>query len=115
MKPHETVSKIKLRTLDGHASFEPTKIVRFEADKNYVLLYQIDQPKPERIHYRFVDIEKFIVDNEMIQFFKCHRSHIVNLDHIKRFKEKARTLVTEQGEIPISEDRLDDFRDIFCS
>jgi hypothetical protein len=66
MKPHETIPKIKLKTLDGHASFEPTKIVRFEADKNYVLLYQIEQPKPERFHYKFVDIERLIVDNELI-------------------------------------------------
>jgi two-component system, LytTR family, response regulator len=114
MKPHETISKIKLKAANGLTPFEPARIVHFKADGNYVLVYEADKLKPVKTQHKLKDIEELIVEKDLVQFFKCHRSHIVNLDHILRFNEKARILITEHGEIPLSEELLDDFKDIFC-
>ena len=104
--------ELSLRTIDGHIFLNSSEIVRFEADRNYTLLYLLNQALPERLSCSFSDIEKRLKTNK--QFYKCHRSHIVNLTYIKKFKDKAHYLQTEHGEVPVSESYLHDFKELFC-
>ncbi len=53
-----------------------------------------------------------IGDNAVL--FRCHRSHIVNLKYLVQFKEKPRILVTQKGEIPISENFVKEFKEFWC-
>ena len=49
------------------------------------------------------------------QFFRCHRSHIVNLDHIESTKGNSQGLVIRLGEdleIPIARSRIKEFREL---
>jgi DNA-binding LytR/AlgR family response regulator len=105
------INEISLKTVEGYSFFKYQEIVRFEAYHRYTWIYVIKKDKPQIVYHKFSEVEEKIDDES---FFKCQRSHIVNIHHVKHFNTKDSLLITENGEVPISEGHVKEFKDRYC-
>jgi two-component system, LytTR family, response regulator len=99
------------KTIDGYCFAEIHDIVRFEADRNYTFMFVNQVDKPIKLLYNISKIEVMMQDYNV--FFKCHRSHIVNVLHIHRFIEKTNELITGKGKVQLSESHTQNFKSLF--
>jgi two-component system LytT family response regulator len=85
--------KITLMDSNGFVVIEIREIIKLEANGNYTNLYLVGHRKLTycRILKEFVDLL-----GDRPDFFRTHRSYLVNLAHVKSF--------TNQGIIKLSED-----------
>jgi Response regulator of the LytR/AlgR family len=104
--------EFSFKTVNGFDFFTCDKIVRFKADGDFSLVYELHKENPVRVLLTFKDLEEKI--SECNCFFKCHRSHIINVWYILHFVVKTNTIVMVQGEVPLAETYADDFKDRFC-
>ncbi|MDP4207394.1 MAG: LytTR family DNA-binding domain-containing protein [Bacteroidota bacterium] len=96
-----TLKPLVIKTCGGYEYFDYKEVIRFQAEGNNTLVYIINRDSPLRVLYNLSDIEQKHVHPV---FFRCHRSHIVNLQHLVKFNDKSRQLVLA-GEhiVPVSE------------
>jgi two-component system LytT family response regulator len=75
------LNKIAIPTIEGLLFYDINNIIHLEAQSNYTLLYFVDQTKlmASRTLKEFEDILPRDI------FFRLHNSHIINLQHIKRY------------------------------
>ena len=102
--------KIPLKTISGYEFLNIKDIIRIESIRNNCMVYYIGSEKPLRVISNLIQVEDLI---EKKCFFRSHRSHLVNMDHVVRFIEKERKLVTANGDAFIAEDRLKEFKTRF--
>jgi two-component system LytT family response regulator len=90
----------------SHGTIFPhrSEIIRFQGGHNCVYLFLTTSEKPVRILHKLRDIEVLCSD-----FFCCHKSHVINLDHVTKYEKKARRITTTNGIVPIAEKKLKDF------
>ena len=103
---------LTLKTAEGYVFVDMCEIVRLEAERNHTLLFLTFQQTHIRLALNITEFEKKLPSN--ICLFRCHRSHIVNIKHIKQYKEKTRSLITINGEVPISESNIKEFKEFLC-
>lgn len=88
------LKKFALPTGEGIQMVAPQEIVRCEADNNYTLVFMKDGArivlsKPLKF------MEELLPEND---FFRCHQSHLFNLNYLKQFsKQDGGTVVLENG------------------
>lgn len=104
-------NKIVFKSTDGYVFVELGEIIRFEADRNYTLLYTTLKLSHFKLTINVTEVLKIIPSNTHL--FHCHRSHIVNLTHLVQYKEKNKILVTMSGEVPIAESKIRLFKEIW--
>lgn len=97
------LDKIPLKTVQGYDFVSFSEIIRIEAVHNNCNIFLLENEKALKVLCNMIHIESFLLTP---YFFRCHRSHIVNMNHVLRFIEKDRKLITINGEVPISEDRI---------
>lgn len=76
------ISKIAVPTNDSYVFVALREILRLEARGNYTCIYTADGSK----HISSRNIKQY---DEMLpekQFFRIHNSHIVNLEHVKKYR-----------------------------
>jgi two-component system LytT family response regulator len=109
IKPSKDLS---FETAEGYILLNFSDIVRFEAEHNCSRVYLLHSGEPKKLRHTLNEIGEKVLSNYI--FFKCHRSHIVNLKYINEFKKKSRILVTERGEIPIAKPYIKEFEEFIC-
>lgn len=80
--PEERLTRLFLREKDTILPVAVERITRFEADGDYVLVHAGDRSHMVRL--RLQDLESRLGD----RFLRVHRSHLVNLDHVKVFEHQ---------------------------
>ena len=78
----QPISKIAVPTNDSYVFVALREILRLEARGNYTCIYTADGSK----HISSRNIKQY---DEMLpekQFFRIHNSHIVNLEHVKKYR-----------------------------
>lgn len=97
--------KIMLKDKYGLQITAIKDIIRLEADNNYTRFFIKDQPlllvsKPLK------DYEKLLPHEN---FFRCHKSHLVNLNYLLRYdKREDEVLILQDGSrVPISRRKVD--------
>ena len=99
---------VTLKTSEGYAFIDPDEIIHLKAEGNYTRIFVTGKLKPLRV---LCQLSKMGNQLNNACFFRCHRSHIVNLKHLTGFMGKARILVFNgDHQVPISEYYLKDFR-----
>lgn len=85
----ERLTRIFVRERDAIVPISVERIVRFEAEGDYVMVHTDERSHLVRL--RLQDLEGRLGDG----FLRVHRSHLVNLSHVKRFENQddARLLV----------------------
>jgi two-component system, LytTR family, response regulator len=76
----EALRRLFLREREAILPVEVSRITRFEADGDYVVVHAGERPHLVRL--RLQDLEARLDD----RFLRVHRSHLVNLDHVRRFE-----------------------------
>ncbi len=107
--PLDKENKIGIPTIDGYEFVKIKDIIRCEADRNYTLIILDDDEKTKVLSsYNLKEFE--ILLNEM-DFCRVHKSHLVNISHIKRYSKSdgAIIIMSDGSNIPISRTKKEDF------
>lgn len=87
-------TKIALRSSEGIDFIEASQLLRVEANHVYSNFY-LDNGKMIMVSKPLGDFEPLL---ESCNFFRVHKSHMVNLDHIKKYvKGKGGYLILKDG------------------
>ncbi|MFN4233295.1 MAG: LytR/AlgR family response regulator transcription factor [Bacteroidia bacterium] len=103
----EDVRKIALPMSDGLLFVDVNEIIFFEADRAYTHVFlkngsKITVSKPMRTFEEILENRPF--------FFRPHRSHLINLNYIKRYNKGDSVITMDNNiNIPISRERKQDF------
>jgi len=95
------IHSLGFKTIEGFTFLNILQIVHFKAEGNVTFVYLFNQGKPLKVQHTFLEIEYHVLKTGF--FFKCHRSHFVSIKHVTHFIVKTNILVTEAGEVPISD------------
>lgn len=84
-----SLSRLFLRERDAILPVPVGRIIRFEAEGDYVLVHT--EERSYLVRLRLQDLEGRLGE----RFMRVHRSHLVNLEHVKRFEnhDDARLVV----------------------
>lgn len=97
------------QTADGFCKIPFSDICSLEAQNKHVLIY-LTNGKTMEIRERFSSCQEILSENN--GFCSCHRSYIVNLNHVEQFTKT--TLITSSGvTIPISRNRYAAFKEAY--
>jgi two-component system LytT family response regulator len=101
-----TSKKIALNTLNTTSFVETSDILFFQADGSYTKVFLKDN-KTMTISKGLKSFETLLEDNS--EFFRCHKSFIVNLTHISDYvKSNGGYLVIDKThDIAVSSDKVD--------
>ena len=104
-------NKIALPTRDGLVFVAIDQILQCESDSNYTTIY-LNNGETMLITKTLKDIEALIDSDE---FFRIHHSHLVNLNHIKRYVKGAGgyVILADNSTVNVSRNRRDDFIEHF--
>lgn len=97
---------ITIPSLTGFETVKVEDIIHLEADTSYTHIVTKDGKTMVSKPIKFY--EDLLADNS---FFKTHKSHLINIDHVKKyFKGKqSYVLMTNDTKVPISIRRKDEF------
>ncbi|MFN3908838.1 MAG: LytR/AlgR family response regulator transcription factor [Flavobacterium sp.] len=103
--------KIALQTGDGVLFLELSQIIYLKADGSYTHFYTIDGKKIT-ISKKLAEFEKL---EQMGNFMRIHRSHLINLDQMERYlKQDGGTVVMKNGAmLSISNEKKQALMDLF--
>jgi two-component system, LytTR family, response regulator len=109
IKQHGGTARLAVDHAKGFKLFEPHTIAHLEADGNCTLLHFTDGS-------RYLDTRTLKVYEDMLeplQFFRTHRSHLVNVDQIREYlREDGHWAVMKDGaRVPIARERVQAFVD----
>jgi two-component system LytT family response regulator len=100
--------KIMIPSQSGYYLLEIQEIIRMAADINYTRIYVKDKP-PILVAITLKYFESALKDSG---FFRVHKSHLVNLNHIERYQKTADggilTLI-EDASVPLSKNVRSEF------
>ncbi len=97
----ELPAKIAFATSDGFVFLAPRDIVRCEAYGNYTKVFMVDSDKHILISKTLKHFEEVLEDYD---YFRIHKSHMVNMDHVKRFLrgKPAKLVMIDGSEVEVS-------------
>lgn len=100
---------ITVRTPDGFVNVKPSEICYIEANNKRVLLYLTDGRRIQSTSPLYSYEEALAGRRE---FFKCHRSYLVNLLRVKRFTS-TEVIMRDGSSVPIARGGSGEFRDAY--
>ncbi len=100
-------SKIMVPTSEGQIYIEVTDINRIEAEGSYSTIFLIEEKKI-LVSKNLKEFERMLSDNN---FFRPHNSHLINLEHVKKYvlKDGGYIEMTDTTIVPISRRRKESF------
>lgn len=103
--------KIVLKTTDSVHIVKLNEIIRCESEKNHTHFYTIESDK--------ITVSRTLKEyNELLSeynFYRVHQSHLVNLDHVKRYEKMGggKLIMDDDSEVPVSFRKKEDLMRIF--
>jgi len=106
-------NKIALPTLDGIDFYDVDDIIRCEAERAYCNFYTIRGEKI-LVSKSLKEFEELLTE---CNFYRIHKSHMVNLKHIKKyFKGKGgQVLMSDESFVDVSVRRKDDLMKVLAN
>jgi two-component system LytT family response regulator len=98
--------KLSIPTKDGYIFVEITELIRCESDSNYTIFFMTDKSKI--ISSRTLkEFDEILIDH---QFLRVHKSHLVNIHHIKGYikGEGGFLLLSDNSKIEVSRRRKEE-------
>lgn len=105
--------KIVLKNTDSVHIVKLSEIIRCESEKNYTHFFTTESEK--------ITVAKTLKEfNELLadfKFFRVHQSHLINLDHVKRYDKHngGALIMDDDSEVPVSFRKKDELMRIFKS
>jgi len=101
---------ITIPSLTGFETLKIQDIVHLEADTSYTHIFTTDNKTMVSKPIKFY--EDLLQDNS---FFKTHKSHLINMDHVKKYYKGKQSYVvmSNNSRVPISVRRKEEFLKLF--
>lgn len=99
--------KLVLKTQDAVFLIDIDEVVRCEADRNYTTFYL----KDGRSIVTSKTLKEYVMLASSTNFFRCHRSHLINLNYFDRYKriDGGYIIMKDESEIPLARSAKDHF------
>ena len=97
---------LTLQTQEGEIRLALKNIIRAEGERNYSYIY-LSNGKKKLTTKTLGDLEDLLNDKG---FFRCHKSHLVNFDHIQSIPNSVTVILSDASELPIARRKKDDFK-----
>ncbi|MBI5541358.1 MAG: response regulator transcription factor [Bacteroidia bacterium] len=106
-------TKVSFPTFEGIVFLNRSDIIRAEADLSYTTLWLLNQKKLV-VSKNISEIEKIINDTN---FFRVHKSHLVNLKHVSKYniKDGGEIILSDNSRVELSRRKKDAFLDAICN
>jgi two-component system, LytTR family, response regulator len=103
----EMPSKLAIPTSDGMEYLKTNDIIRIEADRSYSRFFLKDKRKV-LVSKNLNNYQELLSDRH---FFRPHNSHLINLDHVKKYIRHEGGIIEmdDDSQVPISRTRRDLF------
>lgn len=100
-------NRLALPTSDGLIFVEVKRIIRCESDTNYTRFF-IEDAKPVIVSRTLREFEELLDTHD---FIRVHHSHLVNINHIKRYikGEGGVVIMSDNSEVEVSRRKKDIF------
>ena len=95
-----------LNTQNGELYLPLKDIIHIDGDRNYSNI-NLTNNRKELVSKNLSQIEELLNDKG---FFRCHKSHIVNKDHITSSQNLHHVMLSNRISIPISRRKKDNFK-----
>ena len=105
VREQQVPQKIALPTTQGVEYVEIVDIIRCESDSNYTRIYQ-GGTNPTLICRTLKEVEELL---EGANFARIHHSHLINLDHLRKYlrSDGGYVVMSDGSEITVSRSRKD--------
>ena len=98
--------KILIKTLKGLRLIETKNIVYCQADEHYTKIYTNKNIDTKEYFISILMLKYFEENLPEINFFRCHKSFLFNLDYFKEFDAKRNIIILKNNsEIKISRNK----------
>lgn len=103
---NNNINKLAISSSDGLEMVNFDKIIRCEADRAYCNFYLINN-KRITVSKPLAEFESSLVKNN---FYKVHKSHVVNLGHIEKYIRgtNAYLVMSDGSSVPVSSRKRDE-------
>jgi len=100
-------SKIPISIHDGYYYMPPSDIIHLKADGSYTIVYSTHD-KPILVSKNLKEFESILSEKG---FFRIHNSHIINIDHIRKYSRSDGGCVTlsDNSVIEVARNRKEQF------
>ena len=101
------ITKIAIATGEAYEFVEIADIIRCKADNNYSKIYMTNG-KEHLISKGLSHLQKILQEHD---FFRCHKSHLINMKHIKRYvrTEGGYIEMVDKSIVGLSRSKKEDF------
>lgn len=99
--------KLILQTHDGEIRLPLKNILRIEGERNYSYIY-LAGGKKKLTTKTLGDLEEILTDKG---FFRSHKSHLVNISHVKSQPTSVSVLLSDETVIPIARRKKESFKE----
>jgi two-component system LytT family response regulator len=80
--------------------------MRIEGERNYSFIH-LSNGKRKLVSKTLGDFEEILADKS---FFRCHKSHLVNYEQIKKQQSRSSVLLADGQEVPIARRKQEEFK-----
>jgi two-component system, LytTR family, response regulator len=103
--------KIALRTSSSVHIVDLSDIIRCQSEKNYTQFF-LAAGEPIVVSKTLKEFEELLVP---FQFVRVHQSHLVNLDHIRKYEksEGGILIMSDHSQVPVSLRKKEDLMKVF--
>lgn len=101
----EQQTKITIPSSDGYDFVKVSEIIRCEGWQKYTRIFLADGSA--LVSSYNIGVFKQMLKN--YTFFYCHKSHLINTEHIKKYLKSGKVVMTDNSEVPISRRRKEEF------
>lgn len=105
-----TNRKIQIPKQSGFSLVSIDDIIRFEAEGSYTKVFKKSDARKDESELLCINIKKFEIQLANHQFFRCHHSHLINLNKVKGYvRGEGGFVELDNGEsIPVSRSKKDE-------
>lgn len=107
VKPGNKLKKVGIPDGDGLVFINLSDIIRCDSDGNYTF-FILTSGKKIIVSRTLGDYEQMFADDN---FFRIHRSHLINLEHVKKYikGEGGYVVMTDNSQVEVSRRNKNDF------
>lgn len=103
---HMADQKLTLNTQEGELRMSLKDIRRIEGERNYSYIH-LSNNKRKLTSKTLGEFEDLLSDKG---FFRCHKSHLVNISHIRSYPNSITLLLSDDFKIPVSRRKKENFK-----
>lgn len=103
----QTPSKLAIPTSDGMEYLKTDDIIRIEADRSYSW-FHLSEGNKHLVSRNLKEYQELLSDYD---FFRSHNSHLINLNHVKKYirHEGGYIIMSDESTVPLSRGKKDLF------